>query len=57
MVKMVCGCVRKGGEKKRKEETARVKDWEGAFFFFQEREMTDGKSGSDERRRKNEKGD
>lgn len=38
MVKMVCGCVRKGEKKKRKEETARVKDWEGAFFYFQERD-------------------
>lgn len=35
---MVCGCVRKEGEKNAKDETARVKDREGAFFFFQERD-------------------
>lgn len=34
---MVCGCVRKE-EKKAKDETARVKDGEGAFFFVQERD-------------------
>lgn len=41
------------GKKKRKpkDETARVKDWEGIVFFFSfKRELTDGKSGSDERR-------